>query len=382
MPLEASKLLGYNRVVKRLLAVMFLSGAVVWAQQGLSYQQLRDMLQSSIEQGLQDREISKYLKSQKLRFALSDALLEEFQGMGAGSRTLKVLRELQTRSRAMPAPRIVEANKPPGPDQPPPPSEEDQARIIAETRANALAYTDNLPDFVCLQVTRRYEDPSGLEMDWLKQDEVKTRVSYFDHHENYEVISVNNQVTQAKMHDLGGTTSTGEFGSMLAQLFDPRTDAQFGWARHSLLRGRAVYVFTLRVTKSRSHWWLGSQSVAKTDRIITGYSGLVYIDKETEQVLRIYTEAENIPRDFGLQSAQSRLDYDYIEIGGQKFLLPLKARMRLRQGKLLARNDVEFRLYRKFSADATITFDEAEDLDPLLEEESDEQAAEQPAKPR
>ena len=55
----------------------------MWAQQGLSYQQLRDMLQSSIEQGLQDREISKYLKSQKLRFALSDALYEECQGMGA-----------------------------------------------------------------------------------------------------------------------------------------------------------------------------------------------------------------------------------------------------------------------------------------------------------
>lgn len=367
---EAWKLLGYNRVVKRLLAVMFLCGAVVWAQQGLSYQQLRDMLQSSIEQGLQDREISKYLKSQKLRFALSDALLEEFQGMGAGSRTLKVLRELQTRSRAMPVPRIVEANEPSGPDQPPPPSEEEQARIIAETRANALAYTDDLPDFVCLQVTRRYVDPSGLEMDWLKQDEVKTRVSYFDHHENYEVISVNNQITNVQMHDLGGTTSTGEFGSMLAQLFDPKTDAQFDWARHSLLRGRAVYVFTLRVLKSRSRW---SLSVAKTDTIITGYRGLVYIDKETERVLRIYTEAENIPRDFGLQSAQSRLDYDYIEIGGQKFLLPLKARVRLRQGKLLARNDVEFRLYRKFSADATITFDEAEGLDPLLEEQPEEQ---------
>ncbi len=44
--------------------------------------------------------------------------------------------------------------------------------------------------------------------------------------------------------------------------------------------------------------------------------------------------------------------------------------MRLREGRLLARNEVEFRLYRKFSADAVISFDEIDDLTPLPEEDS------------
>jgi hypothetical protein len=78
-----------------------------------------------------------------------------------------------------------------------------------------------------------------------------------------------------------------------------------------------------------------------------------------------------IPPDFGLQEAGTRLDYDYIDVGGQDFLLPLKGRVAMRSGKLLSRNDVEFRLYRKFSAEATISFGEIDDLEPLDEEPED-----------
>ena len=349
-----------------LVAGVLVFATIAWAQSALTYRQLRDLLQSSIEQHIPDKEIAKFLKTQELGFALTDLLIEEFQGQGIGPRTLKVLHELAPTTQGQPVARVMQA-VPQEPEQPPPPSAEEQGRILAEARANALAYTNGLPDFICLQVTRRYVDPSGLEMDWLKQDETKIRVSYFDKHENYEVISVNNRITSADIRDLDGATSTGEFGSMLAQLFDLKTAADFQWARHSLLRGRAVYVFQYRVPRHRSRWTL--QIKDTSDIITAAYTGLVYIDKETERVLRVYQEAENIPSDFPIQSAQTRLDYDYTEISGSEYLLPLKARVRMRQGRLLARNEVEFRLYRKFSADAVISFDEIDDLAPLPEED-------------
>ena len=222
-----------------------------------------------------------------------------------------------------------------------------------------------MPDFVCLQITRRYVDPSGLEMDWLKYDEIKTRVSYVEGRENYELVSVNNQLTDKDYRELGGAVSSGEFGSMLRELFEPFTETSFGWARHSLLRGHPVYVFNFRVTQPRSRF---SISYMRQDEIITGYAGLVYIDKESERVLRITMQAEDIPASFPIRAANTRLDYDYIAISGQAFLLPLKARMGMRESKLMSRNDVEFRLYRKFSAEATISFDEIDDLEPLPEE--------------
>ncbi len=350
----------------RLLGAFLIVGLLA-AQAPLSYPQLRDLLKSSIDQRLQDKEIAKYLGRQQLGFELTDVLIEGFQGWGIGPRTLRALRELQPTTQGLAAANVPAAAQEPEEPVEPPPSAEEQARIIEEARSYAMAYTSRLPDFICLQITRRFVDPSGLEMDWLKQDEIKTRVSYFESHENYDVISINNRVTDAGIMELGGAVSTGEFGSMLAQLFDPDTKAEFRWARHGLLRGRGVYVFEYQVARHRSRW---SLSFEKTETIITGYQGLVYIDKETERVLRVYSAAENIPVDFPIQLAQTRLDYDFTEISGQQYLLPLKARMRMRQGRYLSRNDVEFRLYRKFAADASISFDEAEGVEPLPEEES------------
>ena len=214
-------------------------------------------------------------------------------------------------------------------------------------------------------------------MDWIKYDEVKTRVSYFENHENYDVISVNNKATSQSLEDLGGASSTGEFGSMLAELFSPMTGAEFRWARHSLLRGRGVYVFQYRVARARSRWRI---SFEKTDEIITGYSGLVYIDKETERVLRITMDAEGIPATFPIREANSRLDYDFQEISSGTYLLPLKARIGMRQSKVRTRNEVEFRMYRKFSTEAVISFDGIDDLEPLPDDTPPEEQQATPQK--
>jgi hypothetical protein len=358
----------------RVLLVALLAGLLLQAQSPLTYRQLHDLIRSSLDQNHRDREIASFLKTQKLSFALDDRLIEEFVGMGVGARTLEALEQLKADSQGLPEPDTAESI-PPERRQPPPPSAEEQKRIIEEARRGALDYTRGLPDYLCLQVTRRYVDPSGLEMDWLKYDEVKTRVSYVDQHENYELVSVNNKVTNQGFEEIGGAISTGEFGSWLAEIFAPTTATEFRWARHALLRGRGVWVFSLRVPRSRSQWRLKYE---KQQEVTAGYTGLVYLDKETERVIRIVTEAEGVPRDFPIQGARSRLDYDFIEIGGGNFLLPLKARIFMRDGRFLSRNDVEFRLYRKFSAEASISFDEIDDLAPLPEDEGE---GNQPASP-
>ncbi len=367
-PFGSAAPVGYNEGVRaRVLLVALAAALLVQAQSPLTYKQLHGLIRSSLEQNHRDREIADFLKTQKLSFALEDSVIEEFVGMGVGPRTLEALRMLKAESAGLPEAETAEAI-PPERRQPPPPSKEEQERILDEARRSALDYTRNLPDYLCLQVTRRYVDPSGLEMDWLKYDEVKTRVSYVDQHENYELVSVNNKVTNQGYDELGGATSTGEFGSILAEIFSPATNAEFRWARHALLRGRGVWVFSLRVPKARSRWRLRYE---KQREIIAGYTGLIYVDKETERVIRIVIEAQDIPRDFPLQDARTRLDYDFIEIAGGKYLLPLKARVFMRDGRYLSRNDVEFRLYRKFSAEASISFDEIDDLAPLPEDEQD-----------
>jgi hypothetical protein len=83
---------------------------------------------------------------------------------------------------------------------------------------------------------------------------------------------------------------------------------------------------------------------------------MIYVDKDTLAVMRVTLEAEDIPVSFPVQVANTVLDYDFIDISGKEFILPMKASLRMRSGKLLVKNDTEFRLYKKFGAEATITF--------------------------
>ncbi|HZS51623.1 MAG TPA: hypothetical protein VFA54_12220 [Bryobacterales bacterium] len=340
---------------RRGLAAGLLAVGLAMAQGGLTLQQLTQLIQSSVKLKQSDKEVASYLRKQKLSFALTDVAIEELQGMGAGPQTVAALRELQKASRGLPPPpKVSEVAQPAKPVEPPP-SPEEQKRIIEQARANALSYTKRLPDFICLQLTRRYVDPTGLELDWRKYDEIKARLTYFEQKEDYKVISVNEQLTTRSFESLGGTTSQGEFGSMLAELFAPETAAEFEWDHHSVLRDRKVYVFRTHVPKSRSQWHISFQ---RQREVIAGYHGLVYIDKDNLSVLRLSLVTDELPSDFPITEARTALDYGYAKIADRDYLLPLHATVRLRESKFLTRNEVEFRLYRKFSTEATITFDD------------------------
>ena len=107
-------------------------------------------------------------------------------------------------------------------------------------------------------------------------------------------------------------------------------------------------------------------------RIIVGYRGMIYVDKEfPHRVLRLTLEATEIPPSFPVQDAHEVLDYGYQTIADRPFLLPLKAQLFMRHDKELTKNDIEFRLYQKFSADAKVTFDTTPDA--LPEDQTKEQ---------
>ena len=341
-----------RRILPGLVFALLLAG-----QAALSWQQLQALIQSSIKLKQRDKEVAAYLRKQKLSFSISDVMIEELQGMGAGAQTVQALRDLQKASQGLPPPPRTAAAEQPAKPVEPPPSPEEQKQIIEEARANALSYTKRLPDFICLQLTRRYVDPTGLEMDWIKYDEIKTRLSYFERHEDYKVISVNERLTNRAYESLGGAISTGEFGSMLAELFAPETRAEFEWDRHSALRGRKAYVFRVHVPQARSRWHISYQ---RQQEIIAGYRGLVYIDKDTHMVLRLSLVTDDMPRDFPINEARDVLEYGFAKIADREFLLPMRATVRMREAKWLIRNEVEFRLYRKFTAEASIAFDNLE----------------------
>jgi hypothetical protein len=218
-------------------------------------------------------------------------------------------------------------------------------------------------------VTRRYLDPHGLEF-WAQQDTLTARLSYFEQKEDYKLVLVNNRALTGDTPYLsvGGAISTGEFGSMMKEVFDRGSEADFRWERWGKLRGRVAHVYSYRVAQARSKWHV---TYEKSDDVVPGYHGLIYVDRDTATVVRISLEAD-VPFNFPVQQVSDTLDYDLAAIGSQEYMLPLKAEIRSRVGKVLSKNDVEFRLYRRFSAEAQIKFDTP---DALPEEKTKEQPA-------
>jgi hypothetical protein len=171
---------------------------------------------------------------------------------------------------------------------------------------------------------------------------------------------------------MGGSKSFGEFGSMLREIFEPSTEARFEWDHWGTLRGKRIMAFAYHVSQSRSQYHLVVEDAKLS--IITGYRGLVEVDPDTHVVMRVTTIAENIPADFPIRKAEDVLDYDYQEISGHTFLLPLKSQVLMSGGDVLTRLDEEFRLYRKYSAEAEIKYD-TDPIPPLPDDKTKETSA-------
>jgi len=330
-----------------------------YGQRQMSVPDLVTFIKSSIQLRNDDRAVAEMVRRIKLTNRLDVGTVEDLQGLGAGPRTLAALRELATSSASLP----VAAPVAPPPPEPviPPPSPEQLKKILAEITEKALDYTKSLPNFICAQVTTRSFDPSGTES-WRLADKIQEQLSYVDGKEDYKVVLVNNlPVVNKKHEDLGGITSSGEFGTMLYQIFAPQTQTQFDWERWATLRKRRMYVFSFRVAQPNSDYSIYHQPSGRT--IVAGYHGLIYADAETRQIMRIKVDCDGL-EGFPINQVGLTLDYAPTKISEQSFVLPMAAEVRSREGRTLGKNVMQFSLYRKFSSEATITFDTPDPIPP------------------
>ena len=155
-------------------------------------------------------------------------------------------------------------------------------------------------------------------------DTIAAKLSYNEGREDYKVVLVNNQMVDTTIDKLGGAISSGEFGSLLKDVFANYSDAQFGWEKWVSLRGKKVAVFNYFIDSGHSRF---SLDYDRTQRIVTAYKGLVYADEHTGAVARITFEAVDIPAGFPIRYAHDTLDYDDVQIGTEKYYVPLKAKV-------------------------------------------------------
>jgi hypothetical protein len=204
-------------------------------------------------------------------------------------------------------------------------------------------------------VVRRSDDTrAGMQL----RDTLEIKLTYFEGKEDYRVQSVNGRGTVRSLDEVGGSTSRGEFASMLNSIFTGKSKAVLQWDHWTTVRGRRSHVYRFTIQPENSSYLLQFRLNNRLgpQATVVGQHGFVYIDRETNEVLRLISEADHIPPKFPIKLSSTVLDYDFVDVGGRKFLLPLRADVRSSTDSYNTRNLVEFHGYRKFSGESSITF--------------------------
>jgi len=315
----------------------------------VSAEELLRMLKQIREQPSIREVIVSQIESRGIGFDLTEDIKSDVRVYGGGKLVLAALEKADARRRnPAQAAREEAASILPSPEA--------GRQLLEETRIATLQATEDLPDFIVRQqVSRSFA--RGESENWIPQDNLMLEVTYeAKKGERYKVLNVNGlppvEVSEGSDYaQLGGSTSTGEFALALTALFSPETRAQFHMQRAELLKGRptVVYTFTVSKERSRKHVRYGDGR-----EIITAYAGWVWIDREQKRVLRMEDLAVDLPPDFPITHITSSVDYDFVRISEQPYLLPVEAEVRMKvrdRAQFQTRNRILFRGYRKFEAE-------------------------------
>ena len=223
--------------------------------------------------------------------------------------------------------------------------------LIDEATESALAFTENLPNFICTQVTWRHQSETRTP-NWQAHDRVEADLVYFDGKEEYRNTKINGKPLKKGSPQDTGTWSMGEFGTWLIDIYNPASAAEFRFRHSSDAAGMRSMVYDFSVKQTNSHWRVQVNKV-----VYPAFTGSVWIDPITKRTLRIEAQARNMPRDLNWDHLEVAIDYGWVTIGGQRYLLPLHSEnVACMTGSFVCtKNEIDFKNYRKFTAESQLS---------------------------
>lgn len=329
----------------------------------VSKEELIAMIKKAGPRQLSQGDIASEAARRGLGFKLDEDTIAELKRAGAGSMLIDSLQHTAEDAEGPkgPGPKLV---TPPNDNQIGQLSPEEDGKldaaelarlpVIEQARYHALSFMNELPDFIVNQkVTRYVRTPHSR--DWSVDDTLEIELSYQTRRgEQFKMLKLNGKPTDETYEHLGGATSVGEFSATLVSLFHPKSHANFKEIRHEMFRNRDTIVYDYNVMRSNSSLTVTEKT--SNQSIVTAYSGSIWVDAKEKQVLRIECQSDNIPDWFPVSLSESAVEYDWVNVGDEKYLLPVHAEVLLGEDKekFYRRNVIEFVNYHKFEGDIKI----------------------------
>ncbi len=223
--------------------------------------------------------------------------------------------------------------------------------LIERARQAANEFNVQLPNFICNQAVTRFKG-EGLRPKWKQQDRIQVELVYFEDKEDYQNVRINGKRIKKGSPEDSGQWSTGEFGTMLRDIFADNTNAEFRpRPAESEAAGLKARVFNFTVGQEGAHW-----EIRMGRPVRPPYQGAVWIDPDTARVLRIEMDTHQLPADYAVDKVEMVVDYDWVDISGTKYLLPARSQnLSCVTGTVTCtKNEIQFVNYRKFSTESLV----------------------------
>lgn len=271
-------------------------------------------------------------------------------------------------------------------------SQEEAAAVIARTRQWVQGYMESLPNFTCRKTYQVFMGPpikrptlakwakklpgwTRSQHRW-KRQQVKTRTR------GAQSIGRSSSASRTmsplkprhrKLHEsewlvrmvqgegesyewVGGSSEglgRGYFAGWLSELFRDELQTRFEWLEDAELRGYGVHVFQT-VTPRDFYRYSGQGDQAG---IWVGFRGRLYIDRTSGRVLRYLAEEPiGLGEDLELKSGRMLFDYDFVKIGDEQALLPVKSLVFTRYRRHSTLAETEFHSFRQFQTETKLDF--------------------------
>jgi hypothetical protein len=213
-----------------------------------------------------------------------------------------------------------------------------QRKIMALAVNYAEITMRNLPNLFAIRVTTTFQQTSPPGKSLHPFGKYRARVLYRDGDEREQPIG-------RSMVEKGLTTS-GEFGPILGTALLDAARGNLAWSRWEQSAAGPEVVFTYAVNAKQSHY--------KVENRTTAYQGEIAIDPSNGTILRIALRSDPATDNVLSRAADIVVEYGPVELGGKRYICPLRG-VALSQGwQDLWLNDVVFEQYHLFRSNMRI----------------------------
>lgn len=203
---------------------------------------------------------------------------------------------------------------------------------LADIRSEMARTLRSLPNYVCLETIERSRRPRP-DAPLMPVDRLKFEVAHIGSNEVYSWPG-ERRLGEQELSVLtgGGLSGTGAFGLLAHTLFVSNSPS-FHYGGEENRKGRHLVRYDFYVPARFGSFLMdtnGKQGYA-------GQRGSFWADARTLELVRIHSEAEDIPAIVGIRASLTDIEYQRTAIADSGFLLPARAELRVRLAQPLGK---------------------------------------------